>query len=135
MPDGLPTSMEAGECNTAGSFFPWAEAAGVRPNLLQYAHRLRAKPGWAGGRGAFWENAHGSRRLCCCARRRGKQGSEVMSAARQLEGLGVRFSQGPHEAGGVTTAVLDDTCGNLIQIISCRTRSQRLPEGSVQLAS
>lgn len=36
----------------------------------------------------------------------------------RLTGLGVRFIQEPVEAGGVTMAVLDDTCGNLIQIIA-----------------
>ncbi|MFI1955078.1 VOC family protein [Streptomyces xinghaiensis] len=30
--------------------------------------------------------------------------------------LGVRFTQEPLEMGPITTAVLDDTCGNLIQI-------------------
>jgi catechol 2,3-dioxygenase-like lactoylglutathione lyase family enzyme len=34
----------------------------------------------------------------------------------RLSGLGVRFTQPPTEMGPVTTAVLDDTCGNLIQI-------------------
>jgi catechol 2,3-dioxygenase-like lactoylglutathione lyase family enzyme len=34
----------------------------------------------------------------------------------RLRGLGVRFTQEPLEMGGVTTAVFDDTCGNLIQI-------------------
>jgi catechol 2,3-dioxygenase-like lactoylglutathione lyase family enzyme len=34
----------------------------------------------------------------------------------RLVGLGVRFTQPPLEVGPVTTAVLDDTCGNLIQI-------------------
>jgi hypothetical protein len=32
--------------------------------------------------------------------------------------LGVRFTQEPAEMGPVTTAVFDDTCGNLIQIAS-----------------
>lgn len=36
----------------------------------------------------------------------------------RLSELGVRFVQEPNEMGGVTTAVLDDTCGNLIQIAS-----------------
>ncbi len=36
----------------------------------------------------------------------------------RLSQLGVRFVQQPNEMGGVTTAVLDDTCGNLIQIAS-----------------
>jgi catechol 2,3-dioxygenase-like lactoylglutathione lyase family enzyme len=34
----------------------------------------------------------------------------------RLRGLGVRFTQEPAAMGPVTTAVLDDTCGNLIQI-------------------
>ena len=34
----------------------------------------------------------------------------------RLQGLGVRFTQEPAEMGPVTTAVFDDTCGNLIQI-------------------
>ncbi|GAT79443.1 hypothetical protein STXM2123_144 [Streptomyces sp. F-3] len=34
----------------------------------------------------------------------------------RLRKLGVRFTQEPLELGPVTTAVLDDTCGNLIQI-------------------
>jgi catechol 2,3-dioxygenase-like lactoylglutathione lyase family enzyme len=34
----------------------------------------------------------------------------------RLRGLGVRFTQEPANMGPVTTAVLDDTCGNLIQI-------------------
>jgi len=34
----------------------------------------------------------------------------------RLEALGVTFTQQPLEMGPVTTAVLDDTCGNLIQL-------------------
>ncbi|MEU0837125.1 VOC family protein [Streptomyces sp. NPDC005969] len=34
----------------------------------------------------------------------------------RLRGLGVRFTQEPLEMGPVITAILDDTCGNLIQI-------------------
>ncbi|WP_309092419.1 VOC family protein [Phenylobacterium sp.] len=34
----------------------------------------------------------------------------------RLSGLGVRFVQPPTPIGPVTTAVFDDTCGNLIQI-------------------
>jgi catechol 2,3-dioxygenase-like lactoylglutathione lyase family enzyme len=34
----------------------------------------------------------------------------------RLRDLGVRFTQEPMEAGGVTMAVFDDTCGNLIPI-------------------
>ena len=36
----------------------------------------------------------------------------------RLRDAGVRFVQEPTEMGPVTTAVLDDTCGNLIQIAS-----------------
>ena len=34
----------------------------------------------------------------------------------RLSALGVRFTQAPAQMGPVTTAVFDDTCGNLIQI-------------------
>ena len=34
----------------------------------------------------------------------------------RLKGLGVDFTQPPVAMGPVTTAVLDDTCGNLIQL-------------------
>jgi catechol 2,3-dioxygenase-like lactoylglutathione lyase family enzyme len=36
----------------------------------------------------------------------------------RLRALGVRFTQEPVKMDSVTTAVLDDTCGNLIQIAS-----------------
>jgi catechol 2,3-dioxygenase-like lactoylglutathione lyase family enzyme len=38
----------------------------------------------------------------------------------RLSALGVRFTQQPLDAGPVTTAVLDDTCGNLIQIAAMK---------------
>jgi catechol 2,3-dioxygenase-like lactoylglutathione lyase family enzyme len=41
---------------------------------------------------------------------------DVHGEFQRLRGLGVRFTQEPLEMGGVTTAVFDDTCGNLIQI-------------------
>ncbi|MCZ4119250.1 VOC family protein [Streptomyces sp. H39-S7] len=41
---------------------------------------------------------------------------DVRAEYRRLRGLGVRFTQEPLEMGPVTTAVFDDTCGNLIQI-------------------
>ncbi|MFA7324763.1 MAG: VOC family protein [Candidatus Nanopelagicales bacterium] len=41
---------------------------------------------------------------------------DVFAEFSRLEQLGVQFTQGPLEMGPVTTAVLDDTCGNLIQI-------------------
>ena len=43
---------------------------------------------------------------------------DVRAEFERLRGLGVRFTQEPVEAGPVTTAVFDDTCGNLIQIAS-----------------
>jgi catechol 2,3-dioxygenase-like lactoylglutathione lyase family enzyme len=41
---------------------------------------------------------------------------DVQSEYERLKALGVRFTQEPVAHGPVTTAVLDDTCGNLIQI-------------------
>jgi len=41
---------------------------------------------------------------------------DVQKEFERLRGLGVRFTQAPLEMGPVTTAVFDDTCGNLIQI-------------------
>ena len=41
---------------------------------------------------------------------------DVWAEFERLRGLGVRFTQEPTDMGPVTTAVLDDTCGNLIQI-------------------
>lgn len=38
----------------------------------------------------------------------------------RLTGLGVEFTQPPVEMGNITTAVFDDTCGNLIQIMEQR---------------
>ena len=41
---------------------------------------------------------------------------DVQTEFDRLTGLGVRFTQPPTEMRPVTTAVFDDTCGNLIQI-------------------
>lgn len=41
---------------------------------------------------------------------------DVVAEHARLEALGVTFTQAPLEIGTVTTAVLDDTCGNLIQL-------------------
>ena len=43
---------------------------------------------------------------------------DVKAECERLRALGVRFTQEPLEMQSVTTAVLDDTCGNLIQIAS-----------------
>ncbi len=42
---------------------------------------------------------------------------DVQAEFDRLSKLGVRFTQEPTEMGAVTTAVLDDTVGNLIQIM------------------
>ena len=42
--------------------------------------------------------------------------ADVHAEFDRLKGLGVTFTQEPTQMGPVTTAVLDDTCGNLIQI-------------------
>ena len=44
--------------------------------------------------------------------------ADVAAEHERLLGLGVEFTQAPMTMGPVTTAVLDDTCGNLIQIAS-----------------
>lgn len=45
---------------------------------------------------------------------------DVATEHARLVGLGVRFTQQPTDMGAVTTAVFDDTCGNLIQIAAYR---------------
>jgi catechol 2,3-dioxygenase-like lactoylglutathione lyase family enzyme len=45
----------------------------------------------------------------------------VDSEYERLTALGVRFTQPPVDMGPVKTAVLDDTCGNLIQIAAQTT--------------
>ncbi len=44
--------------------------------------------------------------------------ADVHAETERLRALGVTFTQEPLQMGPVTTAVLDDTCGNLIQIAS-----------------
>ncbi|MGS0686024.1 VOC family protein [Nakamurella sp. GG22] len=44
--------------------------------------------------------------------------TDVFAETERLRALGVTFTQEPLQMGPVTTAVLDDTCGNLIQIAS-----------------
>jgi predicted enzyme related to lactoylglutathione lyase len=43
---------------------------------------------------------------------------DVQSEHDRLAGLGVKFTKPPMKVTGSTIAVLDDTCGNLIQITS-----------------
>ena len=42
---------------------------------------------------------------------------DVQAEVERLKGLGVVFTQEPLRMGPVTTAVLDDTCGNLLQLV------------------
>jgi catechol 2,3-dioxygenase-like lactoylglutathione lyase family enzyme len=42
--------------------------------------------------------------------------NDITGEFERLRALGVRFTQEPVAMGPVTTAVFDDTCGNLIQI-------------------
>jgi catechol 2,3-dioxygenase-like lactoylglutathione lyase family enzyme len=42
---------------------------------------------------------------------------DVQGEFDRLRSKGVRFTQEPTDMGGVTTAVFDDTCGNLIQMV------------------
>jgi hypothetical protein len=43
---------------------------------------------------------------------------DVNAEHERLRALGVRFTQEPAQMGPTTTAVLNDTCGNLIQTAS-----------------
>jgi len=45
---------------------------------------------------------------------------DLVAAHRELEANGVRFTQPPTDMGTVMTAVLDDTCGNLIQLLTMK---------------
>jgi catechol 2,3-dioxygenase-like lactoylglutathione lyase family enzyme len=45
------------------------------------------------------------------------QVNDLDAECKRLKGLGVEFTQGPSNAGTVKIAVLDDTCGNLVQLV------------------
>ena len=47
---------------------------------------------------------------------------DVRSEFKRLRELGVQVTQEPADMGQVTTAVLDDSCGNLIQITQLNYR-------------
>ncbi|RBY88555.1 VOC family protein [Blastococcus sp. TF02A-26] len=53
--------------------------------------------------------------------------ADVQAEVERLKGLGVVFTQEPLRMGPVTTAVLDDTCGNLIQL--AQHHGDELPAG------
>ena len=48
------------------------------------------------------------------------QVDDLAAEHERLSGLGVNFTQEPMDAGTVHMAVLDDTCGNLIQLIQMK---------------
>ncbi|MGM1065681.1 VOC family protein [Saccharothrix sp. Mg75] len=45
---------------------------------------------------------------------------DVHAEVERLKALGVEFTQDPVDMGPVVTAVLDDTCGNLIQLAAVK---------------
>ncbi|SMC99197.1 hypothetical protein [Primorskyibacter flagellatus] len=47
-------------------------------------------------------------------------GNKLASTYDRLTVSGVSFSQSPVDAGAVRMAVLDDTCGNLIQLVQIK---------------
>ena len=47
--------------------------------------------------------------------------NDAQAEYQRLLALGVKFTQPPVEMGTVTTVVLDDTCGNLIQLTQMNT--------------
>jgi catechol 2,3-dioxygenase-like lactoylglutathione lyase family enzyme len=49
--------------------------------------------------------------------------ADVAAEYQRMHGLGVHFTQGPTDMGPVITAVLDDTCGNLIQLMQVKDPS------------
>lgn len=48
--------------------------------------------------------------------------TDVAAEYQRLSEQGVRFTQPPTDLGTVVTAVLDDTCGNLIQIAEMKSK-------------
>lgn len=46
---------------------------------------------------------------------------DIRAEHERLVGLGVRFTQGPEEQGPVITAVLDDSVGNLVQLMQVKS--------------
>jgi catechol 2,3-dioxygenase-like lactoylglutathione lyase family enzyme len=50
---------------------------------------------------------------------------DVVAEHKRLTALGATFTQAPVDLGAVTAAVLDDTCGNLIQLLQENRASER----------
>lgn len=59
--------------------------------------------------------------------------ADVEAEVERLRALGVRFTHRPTRMGPMTTAVFDETCGNLIQIgvITASPRDTRLRPGAI----
>ncbi|MFI5283076.1 MAG: VOC family protein [Candidatus Dormibacterales bacterium] len=55
------------------------------------------------------------------------QVDDLDAELRRLRDLGVTIIQEPFETGKVITAVIDDTCGNLIQLAAHIATTDRLP--------
>ncbi len=51
------------------------------------------------------------------------QVDDLQAEYKRLTALGVAFTQQPMDAGAVRMAVLDDTCGNLIQLVEMKEGS------------
>ena len=72
---------------------------------------------------ALEPNAHAaSREFCAALKADGVpftafRVDDIKAEAKRLEDAGVSFTQPPTNVGPATLAVLDDTCGNLIQLI------------------
>lgn len=47
--------------------------------------------------------------------------ADIQAEYARLQALGVRFTTPPTDAGPITMAVFDDTCGNLIQVYQVNT--------------
>ena len=52
------------------------------------------------------------------------QVDDVHAEFERLKHIGVKFTQEPTDAGPVRMAVLDDTCGNLIQLVQMTGKQQ-----------
>jgi catechol 2,3-dioxygenase-like lactoylglutathione lyase family enzyme len=52
------------------------------------------------------------------------QVDDVHAEFERLKDIGVKFTQEPTDAGPVRMAVLDDTCGNLIQLVQMTGKQQ-----------
>jgi catechol 2,3-dioxygenase-like lactoylglutathione lyase family enzyme len=52
------------------------------------------------------------------------QVDDIDAEFKRLKSLGVRFTMEPVDAGPVRVAILDDTCGNLIQLMQMKAAGQ-----------